>query len=539
LVLSVGNEVEAYRSSPLAKWIPVPIRGQFRLRELSGMETFADNSTRIPIPVGVRTIQAAQIGPFDGQVLIGSLNGPLLVRVPFGFGQVTVLGIDLNRPPLSIWKPIASVAEKIIAGRRPATQQTAQRGHLSHAGISELATQLHAAQELFPQVHRLSTWMLMSLLLIYLIVIGPVDYLLVHRLLKKPQLTWFTFPTMVVIAGVLAAWGARASNGNQLRVNQIDVIDIDAVERDAVDKDARPQLVRGKTWVNVYSPQSQRYQVEIEPVNLPRTRKSDANAMRPRIAWNGIPERVSGGMYRPGGFEIARPEYTFTARATGIKNLPIAIWSTKGLTASWQQQADSLVESKLVSTAVGQLKGSIVHHLPAPLEDWILAYGRRVYRPVSRSNAPAPVLKPGQVLSPHNTSAVRDRELKGFLTGARARSYAKGTTGGVGIFQEQAIYDPLNRDPDQIMQMLTFHQIAGGKEYTGLDNDALSTLDLSDLVHLNRAVLFGKMSEPAAILKLNGKSVEPNRHSVYVRIVLPVKLSRTILKALPTYNAGD
>ncbi len=69
------------------------------------------------------------------------------------------------------------------------------------------------------------------------------------------ELTWVTFPLMVVgvqpAAYVLAAW----LKGDRLRVNQVDVVDFDA----------EPASVRGTTWANVMSPQHDTYDFALAP----------------------------------------------------------------------------------------------------------------------------------------------------------------------------------------------------------------------------------------------------------------------------------
>ena len=41
------------------------------------------------------------------------------------------------------------------------------------------------------------------------------------------ELTWITFPTIVVTVSLLAYYAAYAVKGNELRVNKVDVVDID------------------------------------------------------------------------------------------------------------------------------------------------------------------------------------------------------------------------------------------------------------------------------------------------------------------------
>ena len=83
------------------------------------------------------------------------------------------------------------------------------------------------------------------------------------------------------------------------------------------------------------------------------------------------------------------------------------------------------------------------------------------------------------------------------------------------------------------MRILTFHEAAGGKDYTGLDNSSLSYLDLSKMLTLDRAVLFGRINFPAAELIVDGESDAETTHTVFVRIVMPVRKDTYIPGELP------
>lgn len=509
LVISVGGNVEEYRRSSLAEWAPVSVaEGPARLRELSGLETFADAHTRLTAPGG---IAAARIEKFDGMVLVPGAQGPLLVRAPYGFGQVTFLAIDLADPAVRPWEAWPAVARKILGwhgaggGGRTATRRG---GRLGHSGIGDLATQLRASQEHFPAVRRFSLWGVMGLLLLYLLVIGPADYLLVNRLLKRPRWTWGTFPLIVLGGALLAAWGAAATNGDALRSNRLDVVDIDAASGAA----------RGRSWATVLSPETRRYAIEVPAFALGNGAPADGGRALPRLGWSGIPEAIAGGMYRSGGFELVRPPYRFGPDARSVENLPIATWGTRTLEARWRSAATGLVDSTLRDAGLEQLQGTLAHRLPGPLEDWVLAFGNRVFLPGAGPDGRA-ALDPGDDWRPGGTN-VTQRELKGHLTGTT--SLAIEGRDRDRLVTRQSSYDPLDRDPVSVLRMLTFHRAAGGSDYTGLDNQLLGRLELTDALDAGRAVLFGRLRVAAPPTRIDDAPVRDEQRTVIVRIVVPV-----------------
>ena len=552
LFLSAGSVFESYRKSSLYEWVGelIPLERQVRLREVSRLEVFTGSKTRLDIRVPPqaakirvqdKTINDPTQGEivlpgFSGQVFVSGLEGPLLVRVPYGFGRVTFLGLDLHRPPLTTWNTTSRLVRKTLFGERQRTtsQAPSTSRQLTSSGITDLASQLHASQDYFPVIHRLTLWQVLGMVLIYLALIGPADYFVVHRILKRPQWTWLTFPLMVAVSVFLAVLSARALNQNELRVNQLDIVDIDVASQSA----------RFQSWMTLYSPETRRYRVTVQSSSLVSKEDVPANPAQtssgnstPRLSWSGIPESTFEGMYRPAGFEIGRPKYHFSPGATEIIDLPILIWSTKSLTGSWKRQTGPLVESDLTMTGSKQISGSIVHHLNAPLVDWILAFGNRVIR--SRDNGPLVRLMPERPLSLTNNPGISSRRLSAFLTNTTSAEVSPKKGPGADILVRQKDYDPLERDLYYILRMLTFHEVAGGKMYTGLDNNSLRLNDLSPLLGLDRAILFARMEAPAAHYSItSGKppvELKPlprlNTYS-FVRIVMPVKTIQTGLLPL-------
>lgn len=533
LIVSVGANVKNYQATAIAAWIPVKAVDQFAIPDtrLSGIEQFSRQGEKI---VATGRAQASKLAFSEGRVLVhGRSDESLVVRVPYCFGQVTFLAVDLDRPPLSSWKPLPFFCHRLVfqneSGDGDGSNPTAS-GQLSHSGITELDTQLHGLIEDFPEVYRLSSWMVMGLLLAYLVVIGPLDYLLVHKIMQKPKLTWITFPVMIIVGALAAVWGATWSNGTEILVNQFDIVDIDQ----------QSGRVRTSSWMNPYSPKNRRYDIAVKPLNsdwktrMERGRAgADVPQAQPLISWSGTAETTYGGMYRTGGVEPGGGGYTYLESARGLSGYPISIWSTRPVASRWTFQGGPLVESSLKSVGMNQLQGSMIHHLPVPIEQWIVAYGNRVFRPtLGDDGLESFQIHPNRVWDP-NGAGVHQRELRGFLTRTIKRKVASAVGSGEDILTAQAKYDPLSRDPVDFMRMLTFHDVSGGRNYTGLTNRTLRQLDFSSFLQLDRAVLFGRIRVKSAELQIDGESVKPTNHVAFVRFLLPVKRTEVVRPTLP------
>ena len=518
--LPASRSAAAEIIQPFVRWLPVTLSAEpVIVSEFGKLEFFAGKNVRIPF-AGRMPIPGVKIT--EGEVLAGSRDEALLVRSPYGLGSVTVLALDLTQPPLSKWSELSTLGRR-LAETSPdaaATSSGSSRNlQLSSTGITDLATQLHAAQDDFAGISRASPWLVMGLLTLFLLVIGPLDYVVVHHVLKRPRGTWVTLPCWVILTAVLATLLAGRWNGNSFRINQLNVVNLDVGS----------STCHQRLWTNVYSPVTERRSVSVDstikpgPTETARVRQS---------AWSGIPETAFGGMLRPASVHVGRADYRLSADAS-IDGLPLMQWSSKPLLTEIHSTVEGLVESDLQSNGVGQLSGTVKHRFSGQIEDWFLAYGNRVYRhkKTRDSNQSLP-LASGHVLRIDQPNMF-PRELRAFLMGRVVTGTPLGGAPTSDATRQSEGYDPQSRDPADILRILTFHNEAGGTKLTGLTNRLLETEDLSHLLKLGRAVLFGRLDASIAAVQLDGKPTVPDRETTFIRIVLPVKKVGDEIRRLP------
>src|SRR6185312_10665008 len=87
----------------------------------------------------------------------------------------------------------------------------------------ELGIDLKHALENFEEVPVISFGWVALFILFYIVLVGPLDYFILKKLFKRLELTWITFPTVVVIVSVAAYFTAYTLKGDSIRVNKIDV----------------------------------------------------------------------------------------------------------------------------------------------------------------------------------------------------------------------------------------------------------------------------------------------------------------------------
>lgn len=514
LIVSVGTPAD-YSALSMSGWIPADVE-----EESSGLRDLSNLTTQLPgsVPIRATRTSALRFSFSHGEVVAATLDGPLWARLPYGFGKVTLLGVDLSRPPLVGWESLPLLCEKLVGYRR-VMEQRSQRtatAQLSESGVSELHTQLVTGLDQFPTSEKPTSWFAMGMIILYLLVIGPLDYLIVHKLLRRPHWTWVTFPIVVVAAAGVAAGTAQERNPDAAIANQVDLVDFNGEAGTA----------RVHSWTAFTSPSTDRYEVHAE---LPGGIfvSGDAENATGRVSWSGIPETGFRGMYRTGGLDQWKAEYSFTPNRDAISDLPVSIWSSASVSAEWNDLPSALervLEARLW-TSGGQLNGQMTNRFSLPLQDWFLAHEGRAYIPQTRTlGAEALRIAPGEVIDLSNRRRVVPRVLQSFLTGVRrVQVDSDGDRPGKDVVATRDTWDPLVRDPFHVLRMVTFFEAGNGDQFTSLENHSFDRLDLSSQLDLDRAILFCRVDAAAVAFAVNEATLEPADHETILRIVLPVE----------------
>ena len=510
LILSIADPDE-FHNLAVSDWIPIEVTGQSRLRELSGIMTQVPGS----VPIRISTVDAMQFEFEYGQTVASTLDGPLWAKLPYGFGHVSVIGVDISRRPFVDWTSLPLLCERLTNYQRVSDQSRRRTGtQLSQTGITELKTQLITGLDRYSQFDKPSSWLAMGYIVAFLLAIGPIDYLLVHKLLKRPHLTWVTFPLMVLLAVAFASRTAKERNPSERLANQIDLIDVDLAS----------ERVRTHSWMSFTSPTSDRYNIFVEPESPIGEFRSDEETTS-RVWWAGIPETGFRGMYRSGGLNLAKTTYEFSSSKDALVGLPVAVWSSvnaSGVVEGKISDPDRIVFANL-TTEASQLYGTIANRLDIPLEDWIVAHEGRVYIPQTRvTGASALKIAPGETIDMGDARRIVPRVLQSYMTGVRRvlvnSPYAKGQD----VRSTRDAYDPTANDPYETLKLASFFAAAKGYDFTSLTNHSLDRLDLSPLLPLGRAVLYCRVAEPAVRFERDGEPLDSSSHETILRIILPV-----------------
>ncbi|HWX18645.1 MAG TPA: hypothetical protein VN578_01945 [Candidatus Binatia bacterium] len=214
--------------------------------EISGSNPFANLNSDLDFEAA--PLQVAVGAVSDGAAEVTAGDTPLMVTAQRGRGRVTALMFSPEREPVRSWKNLPTFWAKLaeVPGDWYVSSDYSQQGGWSSDGI-------FGAMIDSTQVHKLPVGWLLLLLLVYLVVIGPLDQFWLKRI-GKPMLTWITFPCYVVLFSLVIYFIGYKLRAGESEWNDLHVVDV-LLNGDRAE-------LRGRTYSSVYAPSNQRYLLE-------------------------------------------------------------------------------------------------------------------------------------------------------------------------------------------------------------------------------------------------------------------------------------
>ncbi|HEX4608456.1 MAG TPA: hypothetical protein VH092_09640 [Urbifossiella sp.] len=390
LVVSVGEKGKLLQLPAVREFLPAgvkdaePVRTVNRLplywsaRESSQTSTMSGNLTTRGAGFPVANLEPSR----PGRVLIpppsrqADEKDVVAAQSGFGLGRVTVIGFDLDRPPFTEFTSRAEFWDWVLreGGASRASVGSEGKPRPFSSGPTddedELAVALRTHVDTFDGVPVISFGWVAVLIAFYLVLVGPVEFYVLKRVLGRLELTWGTFPVIVVTVFVLAYLSADAVKGRDLRVNTVEVID--------VVPGAGGGRVYGTGWYGVFSPRIDTYAVGVTPAEKWAVAGAGGD---PVLGWVGGP--------RGGRASLLRRRYEVHTGpgevADGLVGVPIQVWSTRAFGGNWSAPLDPaapVVESRLEHPPGDPTKaiGTFVTRMPVPeLTDAVAFYAGQAY----------------------------------------------------------------------------------------------------------------------------------------------------------------
>ncbi len=408
-VLQLTQESESLRRNALIEWVSrggqlVLSCGRNKqevaqlLQQWPGLEIQVSGSEVLPsLPVisnqwcdrvnlpSLQQVEVATltVGP-QVNVLVREERRPVIVQTAWGLGRVFVVAFDLDAPPFSTWDGQEAFWRRLDREILPSLGVRARgaaapgvvgpRPAFGDSDKYDYRAELKRGLESFEETPTISFGWVALFLLGYILLIGPLDYLVLKRIFKRLEMTWLTFPLTVLVVSVAAYWTAYVLKGDDLKINKIDVVDVDL-------SSGTPQMY-GTSWFTLFSPRVSSYTVGIEP-------SSDWATPLPEGAPRPILTLLEAGdrAFRIGSQDLFRRPYLYVDDLSGITQVPIPVWATRSFTTTWRapllQQppigyTDDIGPLRLAREG-GGLVGKLTNHLGVKLQGVTLIYREKCY----------------------------------------------------------------------------------------------------------------------------------------------------------------
>jgi len=237
----------------LGALLPLAPSGTQTLADASALADFAATSA----PTGPAVAATGSLAP-DAVTLLSAGGIPLVITRHSGFGQVLFLAVDPSFDPLKNWSGQEGLFRNMLSG-------TAQRPNWA-AGMRNWYSARDAVNAL-PGLQLPSALEILAFLGLYILAVGPINYLILRRL-KRRELAWVTIPALVVVFSAGAYFTGYQVRGGQASLHRLAVVQVwPNVDQARVDG-----------LVGVFSPRRTVYDVVFGPGFLARPMPLDTGS---------------------------------------------------------------------------------------------------------------------------------------------------------------------------------------------------------------------------------------------------------------------
>jgi hypothetical protein len=244
-LIVTGGLTGPQTSAALGPLLPVTTGGSRPVDDLPELRQAAGVEFRDPGPYVLTEASLTQ-----GEALLLHEFTPVLARRPLGKGSVTYLALDPNVAPLldwagneTFWATVAPPDQP-----RPVWASGPQQNYSAANAVSEL-----------PSLGLPPVYLLICFLGLYVVIIGPANYLVLKRLNRR-ELAWLTIPVLVLFFSAVAYATGVVFAGNNVTINEVAV----------VYGEAGSEQGKVNSLLALYSPQRGRYDLALPGDTLVR-----------------------------------------------------------------------------------------------------------------------------------------------------------------------------------------------------------------------------------------------------------------------------
>lgn len=318
-------------------------------RTLSSLDSLA-GLVSVPItPTGAIIATQATVKTGAGampRVLASQSGLPLVAQREVGKGSVVYLALDPGMAPLKGWDGTVALFKRLLAAHPVRSSFGAQWRNTGYPSLNYYSGNPNAVFDVpsnlfdLPGLDLPDPSLIALFLLVYILVIGPVNFIILRRL-KRAELAWITIPALVVLFSVGAYLLAFQSKGGQTV----------AIRANLMNDVPGAQEVNVTQFFGVFSPFRRAFDLSL-----------NANSAITEVSPDGYGGTTGGGLTVAGG------------NPTMLDNVNINTWSLRAFMAEHTAVAQSPIESDL-RLGDNVIEGTIRNRAAAALQDVVLIRG--------------------------------------------------------------------------------------------------------------------------------------------------------------------
>jgi hypothetical protein len=231
----------------LDEFLPVDLKSTQTMNDLSALQTYF-KTPAVLAPTTPAILAVGQVRP-NADVLVAQDGVPLLVQKQIGFGMVYYLAADPALQPLSNWSGMGAVYSHLLGVRslHPSWMNSTWNVDASNQALTAL-----------PALGLPPTFYVLCLLGLYILIVGPLNYLILRRL-KRQEWAWISIPALVILFTLVAYFSGFLMRGVRPTLNRLAVLQA----WDGVDQ------AQAHALVGIYSPGRTKYTLQAGSSFLP------------------------------------------------------------------------------------------------------------------------------------------------------------------------------------------------------------------------------------------------------------------------------
>jgi len=341
LVVGGGGGARRTTAGLPASLLPIVPRGEEEVETISTLADFAGaEAIQVPGPFVVATGDE-----MEGHTLVAQDGLPIVRERAVGAGSVDFVALDLAASPFNAWAGTTAFWERLLSpgAAYPNWLPPDMSARQMKAGSMTYALSRLPTLEL-PSIRGLGL-----LLIVYIVLVGPVNYLGL-RWLKRLHWGWVSVPliTLVFTAGAFGL--GYTMRGTDLILNKIAIVELGS---DGVG--------HVTSYLGLFSPRRQSYEIDVKQGGL----LSPVNPGYDPWGGTGIP---AGG------------EMVFVqGEPSRVRGLTVNQWSMQNFMAEtdWTEAGHIRADLRFEDEA---LVGSVRNETPRTLKDTVLVLGNHFVR---------------------------------------------------------------------------------------------------------------------------------------------------------------